>query len=92
MVSNESVVVASSEQVSCDLAGEAVILSLRTGAYHGLDPIAARIWALVQQPSDVASICNTLVSEYDVTAERCAQEVLALLNQLVEWQLIDVVA
>ena len=91
MVSTESVVVASSDQVSCDLAGEAVILSLRTGAYHGLDPIAARIWTLVQKPSDVASICETLVAEYDVTAEQCTREVVVLLNQLAEWQLIDVV-
>ncbi len=47
-ISLESVAVASSDQISSDLLGEAVILDLKQGVYHGLDATGARIWNLLQ--------------------------------------------
>ena len=42
--------VATKDQVSCDLAGEAAILNIKSGVYYGLDPVGARIWNLMQEP------------------------------------------
>ena len=53
-ISDRSVVVAAKDQVSCDLAGEAAILNIKSGVYYGLDPVGARIWSLVQEPRKVA--------------------------------------
>jgi Coenzyme PQQ synthesis protein D (PqqD) len=69
-------------QVSSDLAGEAVILDLRSGVYYGLNEVGARIWALVQQPQTLQSIQHTLLQEYDVDPEVCAQDILHLLQDL----------
>jgi hypothetical protein len=92
VLSSDSIVVASSEQVACDLDGEVVILSLRNGAYYGLDPVATRIWALVERPRAVSSVCEVLLAEYEgVSAEQCLSEVLALLTDLQSWGLITVV-
>src|ERR1700730_14483347 len=44
------------DQVSCDLAGEAVILNLKNGIYFGLDPVGARIWSLIQKPTTFADL------------------------------------
>ncbi len=89
-VSVGSTVVAAKEQVSCDLAGEAVILNLKSGVYYGLDPVGARIWNLIQQPRDVDDIRDALLKEYDVEPNRCEQDLLALLRKLATERLIEV--
>ena len=89
-ISERSVVVAAKDQVSCDLAGEAAILNIKSGIYYGLDPVGARIWTLMQQPRSVSEIQNTIVGEYDVEPERCAQDLLGLLEKLLAEGLIEV--
>jgi len=37
-------VFASKDQISCDLAGEAAILELKSGTYFGLDEVGAVVW------------------------------------------------
>jgi hypothetical protein len=49
-ISLETTVVATKEQASTDLGGEAAILNLRNGVYYGLDPVGARIWNIIQEP------------------------------------------
>ena len=61
MISEHSVVIASSEQVSCDLDGEAVILNLKDDVYYGLNPVGARIWNLIQEPKTVGKIKDVLL-------------------------------
>jgi hypothetical protein len=89
-ISDRSVVVAAKDQVSCDLAGEAAILNITSGVYYGLDPVGARIWNLVQQPCEVAEIQNTISDEYDVEPERCARDLVELLEKLLAEGLIEV--
>lgn len=83
-------IVATKEQVSSDLGEDAVILNLKTGIYHGLDAVGARIWNLVQEPKTVSDILNTLLQEYDVEPERCEREVGVLLQKLADAGLIEV--
>lgn len=89
-LSNRSVVVASKDQVSCDLAGEAAILNIKNGVYYGLDPVGARIWNLMQEPRAVAEIRDAITSEYDVEPERCARDLASLLEKLHAEGLIEV--
>jgi hypothetical protein len=81
-LSEQSVVVASKDQVSCELGGEAAVLNTKTGVYYGLDPVGARIWQLVQQPRRVGELGQQLRAEYDVDSERCLSDVVALLEKL----------
>ena len=85
-----SVIVATKDQVSSDLAGEAVVLSLRTGMYYGLAQVGLRIWELVREPMRAADLCEVIVREYDVEPERCEHDVLDLLSELAAQGLVEV--
>lgn len=89
-ISESSTVVATAEQISSDLGGEAVILNLRSGVYHGLNEQGARIWNLLQQPQIVKDIKQLLLEEYEVEPEVCISDLLALLNELKNAGLIEV--
>ena len=89
-IAMSSVVVATKDQVSSDLAGEAILLSLQTAMYYGLDQVGARIWELVREPTRVADIRDAIVREYEVDLERCERDVLDLLRHLAAEGLIEV--
>src|ERR1700676_3090279 len=89
-LSDRSVVVAAKDQVSCDLAGEAAILNIKSGVYYGLDPVGARIWSLMQEPRAVEEIQRTITGEYDVEPDRCARDLYGLLEKLLAEGLIEV--
>ena len=86
----DSIVKVANEQVSCDLAGEAVILSLTSGQYFGLNEIGARIWNLIQGPKTVCSVLEALLQEYDVTPDQLEGDLLALLEEMAINGLIEV--
>jgi hypothetical protein len=86
----ESVVVASRDQVASDLAGETVLLSMKTARYYGLADVGARIWELVREPVSVSTICATIEREYDVEPVRCKADVVRFLEDLAEHGLIEV--
>jgi hypothetical protein len=89
-ISPGSIVVASKDQISCDLEGQAAILNLRSGTYFGLDPVGAMIWSLIVQPRRVVEIRNALIEQFDVEAERCSRDLLQLLGELQAHGLIQV--
>ena len=86
----EDTVVAIPDQVSTDLDGEAVILSLRDSTYYGLNEVGALVWRLIQTPISVRAICAAILEEYEVEAAQCERDVLALLGDLAANSLIEV--
>jgi hypothetical protein len=58
--------------------------------YYGLNPVGARIWALLGTPTRVADIRDTILQGYDVELERCERDVLDLLRELAGRGLIEV--
>ena len=89
-LSLDSIVVAAPDQVWTPLADEVVILAMTDGIYYGLDPVGARIWRLVEQPIALRQVVDSLVAEYDVEADRCAADVLALAGNLASRGLLEV--
>jgi hypothetical protein len=85
-----SIVVAAKEQVSCPLGEESAVLNLKNSVYYGLDSVGARVWTLLQQPRSVGELRDTLLSEYDVEARRCEQDLLALLETMRNEGLIEI--
>jgi len=90
-ISLDTSVVASKEQASADLGGEAAVLNLKNGIYYGLNPVGARIWNIIQAPRTVREVRDTLIDEYDVDSDRCERDLVTLLQQLVEHDLVDIV-
>jgi hypothetical protein len=81
-LSVHSIVSATPEQVSCPLGEESAILNLKNTVYYGLNPVGARVWNLLQKPSTVGELRDTLLAEYDVEAGRCERDLLELLEKM----------
>ena len=69
---------------------ETVILDLASGTYFGLVPVGARIWQLMVEGKTLAEVCEAMLVEYEVTAEKIELDVLALAGELSAKQLITV--
>jgi hypothetical protein len=90
--SPETMMVATRQQVSCGLGDEVVILSMESGAYFGLNPVAARIWELLQERRTIGSVRDILLEEYEgIDAEGCMRQLVDVLRQLVEWELLAII-
>lgn len=89
-ISGSARIVATKEQVSSDLAGEAVILNLKSGVYYGLNAVGSSIWDLIQQPKTVNEIRAALLAEYDVEPDQCDGDLHTILTDLLGAGLIEV--
>jgi hypothetical protein len=85
-----TIVVAAPEQVSCALGEESAILNLKNSVYYGMNPVGARVWNLLKQPTSVTELRNALLEEYEVDATRCGDDLLALLETMRSQGLIEV--
>ncbi len=91
VISTDSIVVAATNQVSCELAGEAAILDLKRGFYYGLDPVGSTVWQMLAEPRRVSEIRDELLELYDVEPEQCASDLIRLLGDLSARGLIQLV-
>ena len=83
-------VVASEQQVACEVADEVVLLSMQNGQYYGLNPVGASIWRMIQQPRTLDEVRDGLLAEYDdVSAETGANETLAFVTTMLGLGLIQ---
>lgn len=89
-ITEQSIIVATPNQVSSTLGEEAVILDLEQGEYYGLDEVGALIWNSIQQPATVAAICAAVMAEYDVEPAECEADVIALVSELHSAGLVEV--
>ena len=85
-----STVVVSQDQVSCDLSGESAILNLKAGVYYGLNEVGTRVWNLIQEPRRVSELKDAILQEYEVEPHRCEVDIMTLLQDLLENGLIEV--
>jgi len=78
----EHIISRSENQVSADINGETVMMSVEHGSYFGLDTIGSRIWSLIENPISVANIIDILIAEYEVTRNACTVDVIRFLSDL----------
>lgn len=72
----------SENQVSAEINGETVMMSVEQGSYFGLDAIGSRIWNLMEQPISLQDMIDTLVEEYDVSEVNCKNDVVKFVAEL----------
>jgi hypothetical protein len=80
--------VRNSRTISGRLHEELVMMDISQGKYFSLNPVATRIWELLERPMTIAELCFILQDEYDVEAERCRIEVQAYLAEMVRMGLV----
>ena len=77
-------VIIPSQVMARQVGEEVVILDLASGTYFGLDPVGARIWALMGEGRTLAEICATMLEEYEVERAQLEADVLRLAAELLE--------
>jgi hypothetical protein len=90
VIPDNATITKNSSQMSAIVDGEAVIMSLQTGHFHGATGAGVRIWTLLDAPQTLESLLKSLCDEFDVDLERCRPEVEAFLASLLERQLVEV--
>jgi hypothetical protein len=86
----ETTLVASQQQVSTDVEGEAIILNFDSGVYFGLDGVGARVWRLLEAPVRVQELRDHICTEFEVEPAQCEADLLELLTELSGAGLIEV--
>lgn len=74
---------------SGELDGELFIIDIETGKYYSLNPVANRIWEILETEKSVDEVVDTLLCEYDIDRETCQQQVEALIIDLKEKTLVN---
>lgn len=70
---------------------ETVVLNLRTGKYHGLNPTAGRMLEALEASATVGEAVPVLAGEYGVEEQQIQRDLLALTRGLLERGLIETV-
>ncbi len=73
-----------SELVDDELVG----MSIEAGTCYGFNGVATRVWELLAEPRSIDELSATLVDEYDVEAETCRRDLVALIDTLREQGLV----
>jgi hypothetical protein len=66
-----------------------MMMNIDSGHYFDVEPIGARIWSLLEQPTSLASICDILADEYEVDGATCLAQTGEFLSDLVAKGLIQ---
>lgn len=86
----DSTVCAASHHFSCDLEGEAAILNLKTGVYHGLNQVGAEVWRMLEKPVSVRKLLDAMLAQFEVERDACEIDLIRLLDELNKRGLISV--
>ena len=65
-----------------ELDDSVVMMDVDEGRYYELDPVGARVWALIEFGARVGEVCDALAAEYEVAPETCREETGAFLGEL----------
>ena len=71
-----------SKTISGRLHDEMVMMDLDQGKYFSLNPIATRIWDLLEREMSLEELCSLLREEYEVESHQCLDEVSEHLEEM----------
>jgi len=71
-----------------EVAGEVVIMDLKSESYFGLDEVGGRIWQLMQQHGDLQIVFEVMLDEFDVEPDQLEVDMKSLLGELTNSGLI----
>lgn len=79
-----------SRTISGRLHDEMVMMDIEQGKYFSLNPVATRIWDLLENALTIDEICGYLADEYEVEMLRCRAEVGELLKEMERLGLVEI--
>ena len=79
----------SQNAIFSEVGDDVVALHIQRGQCYGMEKVAADVWNLLAEPSDLESICSDLIERYDVERNLCRTDVANLLEQMQSQGLIE---
>jgi Coenzyme PQQ synthesis protein D (PqqD) len=73
----------SADIIHADMDGETVMMSIELGEYFGFNPVASRIWKLLDTPKSLQQLSLQLQAEYEVDDKQCQEDVQKFMAELV---------
>jgi len=73
-----------SKTISGRLHDELVMMDIGQGKYFSLNPVATRVWDLLENPLSLDELCGRLMEEYEVDIEQCRAEVTEVISEMVK--------
>jgi hypothetical protein len=92
MISLQQKVTISSEVLSQEVDGETVLLDLESENYFGLDEVGTRIWQLLNEGSNLQTVFDILLGEYDVDEKQLEKDIQDHVARLVEAGLVSLIS
>jgi hypothetical protein len=74
------------------LDDEMLAIDAQQGLLFSLNETAGRVWDAIADPTPIAAVCARLTAEYGIDGATCEREVIALVEQLREARLAEIVA
>src|SRR5882724_6886043 len=90
-VTADTILVQDNEPIPATVEADVVLLSLRAGAYFGLNKVGTEIWNMLAEPRRAGDIYAALAQTHDVDADTIARDVSAFLDGLLKRRLVRVV-
>jgi hypothetical protein len=81
VITSDTRLVRNEALVAAPMGADVAMMDLDSGKYFVLHEVAALVWARLANPASAAELCDELMRQYDVTAERCRTDVLAFLQK-----------
>jgi hypothetical protein len=89
-ISDETVFQRKNDLLSSRMDQETVMMHPESGKYFSLNPVATRVWEMLEIPLSLAEIVEILLSEFEVSYEQCQKETKEFLQTLIEKDIIEI--
>ena len=82
MITLERRFVRNDSLLATEVDGALVMMDVDSGKYFHLDPVGAKIWAMIDRPTAVSDVCDRLLGAYDGELGQIQVDVLAYFARL----------
>lgn len=89
-LSDNALVRAREDVVSCALGDGVALLDLSTSTYYSLNPVGAHVWEAIKSPATILAIRRSIVETFDVSPAVCQTDLMVLLGQLHSAKLVEI--
>ncbi len=82
-MSTDTLYVASSDVVDCDIGGDRALLNMQDNTYFTLNATASEIWIALSQPKSIGDLVDLITERFEVSVEECRPDVEHLVSEMV---------
>lgn len=76
--------------LTAEAGDDLLMMNVTLGRYFNLNPVGARVWALLEKPLTLQALADKLTEEYEVSEPVLFEELQAFLQILLQRELIVV--